>query len=168
MSVRLSELWSYFRRLPLGEKMFFVRQKVVNRWIAWTADYQYRIGNFYQSRGLPVPAGIRRIYFLWNSAEAEKKYRARVYPGRMTIFETEGRFGDRSLGWGGLVAGGLQIYGIPGEYHHHRDLMTRGFVRVLAPHLKRLLRGPDGDSGDVADSRAELSATVAEDMAVER
>jgi len=160
LSVRLFDLWNYFRRIPLAEKVSLVREKVVDHCIAWTANSQYRIGDFCRSRGLPVPAGIRRIYFYRNNAAAEKKYLAKVYPGRMTIFETEGRFSDQSLGWEGLAAGGLQIFAIPGEFRNHRDLMTGDFVRVVAPLLKKLLRESHGDAGDMRDLGAELSAAV--------
>jgi aspartate racemase len=103
---------------------------------------QYRIGELFRSKGLPVPATIRRVYFLANHWEAERKYLPQVYPGRMIVFRSEGVFGDPKLGWQSLVGGGLKIYPIPGEIRGHRDLMTGQFVRALSPTLKSLLRGP--------------------------
>ena len=55
--------------------------------------------------------------------EAAADYEARVYPGRMVLFRATMRtptFGDDEfLGWGQLVAGGIDIRTHPGDAQHH-------------------------------------------------
>jgi AMP-binding enzyme/thioesterase superfamily protein/phosphopantetheine binding protein len=138
---------SRFRRelagLPFRMKASFVLRTLGNQWIDRTMNAKYRIGEWFRSRGRPVPASIRRVYFLVNHWQAEARYQARVYPGSMVIFLAEGTFADPKLGWEGLVSGGLQVYPLSGENRGHRTLMTAEFVRALSPRLRSLLRGPE-------------------------
>ena len=144
---RLSRFRRRFASLPLRKKASFLFRKLGDQWIERTMNTQYQIGEWFRSRGLPVPAKIRRIYFLANHWEAESKYRPKVYPGPMTVFRSGGVVDDPKLGWDSLISRGLEIYAVSEQIRSHRDLMTGKFVRALSPRLKSLLRGSDGSEG---------------------
>jgi amino acid adenylation domain-containing protein len=150
-SARLSRFWSQFRALTLRQRTSFLRRKLEDHWLYRTRNIQYRIGEWFRSKRRPVPATIRRVYFLRNHWEAENKYRPKVYPGGMVVLRSEGVFHDPKLGWEDLVAGGLEIYPVSGEVRGHRDLMTSKFIRGLMPRLKSLLRSPERRSAGVSD-----------------
>ncbi len=101
---------------------------------------KYWIGTVYQRAGRPLPTTLRYGYFNWNHYNAEKRYRPSLYPGRMFIFVSEGRFFDARLGWHQWVGGGLEVREIPGEHKHHRDLMTGDFVRRVVGELDESIR----------------------------
>ena len=142
LSARLTRFWRQFSALTPRNKASFIREKLENQWVDRTMNTQYRIGERFRSKGRPVPATIRRVYFLVNHWEAERRYQPKAYPGPMTVFRSEGVFADPKLGWENLVAGGLEIYPVSGEVRGHRDLMTSKFIRELMPRLKSLLRSP--------------------------
>ncbi len=75
--------------------------------------------------------------------QATKNYLPQVYPGRMTLFwcEYQSLYIDRypDLGWGELVAGGVETVFIPGE---HLSLLTEPHVRVLAEKLNLSIGDP--------------------------
>ena len=149
---KISREWMRLLALPANRRLQYVRQKVVNQWIARTIKSQYRLGEWLRERGRPVPAAIRRFYFLWHHEETERKYQPKVYPGRMVIFETAGLFHDRNLGWKDLLGEGLEIHEIAGEHKAHRDLLTGDFVRSLSDELTRLLHAVEAP--DPRESRA--------------
>ncbi|MCA1581696.1 MAG: phosphopantetheine-binding protein, partial [Acidobacteria bacterium] len=144
-SSRIAREWKKLASLPRGRRLAYVKEKIGNQWISRTMNAQYRVGEWFRERGRPVPAPLRRIYFLVNHGEAEAKYRPKVYPGRMVIFETAGLFRDRNLGWKDLVGGGLEIHEISGSHRGHRDLLTGEFVKALSGDLTRLLRSAAAD-----------------------
>ena len=72
--------------------------------------------------------------------QAAKDYQPQVYPGTATVFwcEYQSIYIDRypDLGWGDLVADGVESIDIPGE---HLSLLSEPHVRVLAEKLKLCL-----------------------------
>ncbi|HEY6928731.1 MAG TPA: thioesterase domain-containing protein, partial [Thermoanaerobaculia bacterium] len=142
LSARLTRFWRQFRALAPRSRAAFIGEKLENQWVDRTMNTQYRIGERFRAKGRPVPATIRRVYFLVNHAEAERKYRPRIYSSKMVVFRSEGVFQDPKLGWDRLVSGHLEIQPVAGEIRGHRDLMTGKFIRALTPRLKTLLRDP--------------------------
>ena len=148
-AARLSEL-------SLREKASYVAKKARVRWriavnaLAYKGRLlRYRVGEIYRrlGRGLPVP--LRRNYFLVNHFRAERAYRPRRYGGSMTIFQSQGLFRDRDLGWSSFV-GGLEVYEIAGNHQRHRDLMTGEFIESVTAHLKACLDRADRRAGTAA------------------
>jgi amino acid adenylation domain-containing protein len=68
---------------------------------------------------------------------ARKNYKPQIYAGQATLFwsEYQSLYIDLypELGWGNLVAGGIEIQYLPGD---HNALMQEPYVRVLAEKLK--------------------------------
>lgn len=68
--------------------------------------------------------------------KAHAMYQPRVYSGKMTLFRASnqplGIQPDETLGWGELVAGGIEIYEVPG---HHGSVVSEPYVGVLAEKL---------------------------------
>ena len=83
----------------------------------------------------------RKSYLLKVYKQADKDYLPQVYPGRAILFEataqpTEWCSITPQLGWDGLIAGGLEIYKVPGS---HTNLFSEPYVQVLAEKLKACL-----------------------------
>ena len=69
--------------------------------------------------------------------QAFEKYTPRVYPGCMTLFRSREQYPKFSyepeLGWGELVAGGVEVYEITGP---HEVITSEPHIRVLSEKLK--------------------------------
>jgi thioesterase domain-containing protein len=69
--------------------------------------------------------------------QASKDYRPQVYAGQATLFwsKYQSQYIDKhpELGWGDLVAGGLEIHPLPGD---HFTILKEPHVRVLVEKLK--------------------------------
>jgi len=67
---------------------------------------------------------------------AATSYAPNPYAGRVTLFratdQPRGIYEDRTLGWGPLVLGGLDIFDTPG---HHGAIVREPRARVLAEQL---------------------------------
>jgi aspartate racemase len=67
-------------------------------------------------------------------------YRPSIYPGHITIFRSVNRSlldgDDELLGWGGLVAGGIEVQDVTGT---HLDMLSEPNVRMLAEKLRACL-----------------------------
>jgi thioesterase domain-containing protein len=67
-------------------------------------------------------------------------YVPQPYPGRITLFHASGRSAelhyDSYMGWGGLAAGGIEVYAIPGT---HIDAYKEPNVRIWAEQMKACL-----------------------------
>jgi thioesterase domain-containing protein/acyl carrier protein len=72
--------------------------------------------------------------------QARKRYRPRLYPGRLTLFRARMQpllsSHDPENGWGRLAAGGLDIRVVPGN---HLGMLQEPHVQVLAELLKLCL-----------------------------
>jgi thioesterase domain-containing protein len=116
------------------------------RWgFTWRRDIlQTRITEarrrYYVSRGIPLPAGLRDMFFRDTNAGAEEAYTARPYPGRVTIFRAKGLYHDLYLGWKPLLTGDIDVYDIPGQHRNHRSIVDEPIVRDLARTFDQVLR----------------------------
>jgi len=71
---------------------------------------------------------------------AMSQYRPSVYPGQLVIFRSVNREetfeNDELLGWGGLAAGGIEVFDVTGT---HLEMLYEPNVRVLAEKLRSCL-----------------------------
>src|SRR5262249_19625686 len=94
-------------------------EKVRRLYYRMLNDRYRRAGRaFYALRRRPVPKSFIQIED--KISRAARKYVPQVYPGKATLFRSavqpRGIYLDPTLGWDGLVAGGLEIYEVPGQH----------------------------------------------------
>ena len=86
---------------------------------------------------------------------AAANYRAKVYPGKLTLFRaiTRGPLDgdDQFLGWGDLVDGGIEVHHIPAT---HLNILQEPGVRVLSEKLRECL------DRDAAFASADLQVAI--------
>jgi len=130
VDTRFSRHLGNLLRLQPKEKLTYLKQKLVRR--------------FYSNHSHHL-SQAHHISSLRQALErADKDYVAQVYPGRAIIFRAkeplEGWLDwcslDPQLGWGKLVAGGLEIYEVPGN---HLNMFNEPNVQILAEKLKAYL-----------------------------
>lgn len=90
--------------------------------------------------GRPIPKFLERAYDV--NLFAARRYQARPYPGRITLFRASSaqdsvdeRYGYE-LGWKPLAGAGVEVHEIPGT---HRDIMREPNVGLLARHVTACL-----------------------------
>jgi aspartate racemase len=89
---------------------------------------------------MDTPALFRQV--VTARYQAACRYTPSVYPGGLAIFRARaqplaGR-GDRDQGWASLVAGGVDVFDVPG---HHDSCVSEPHVRHLATLLNTMLTG---------------------------
>jgi thioesterase domain-containing protein/acyl carrier protein len=95
---------------------------------------------YYLTRGKPVPAGLRDMFFRDMNFYAERDYTALPYPGKVSIFRAKGLYHDPDLGWKPFLTGELDVYDIPGQHRNHRSIVDEPIVRDLARTFDDVLR----------------------------
>ncbi|MEG4453672.1 amino acid adenylation domain-containing protein [Microcoleus sp. N9_A1] len=92
---------------------------------------------FYQAIGRPLPIELENFTHRELNEEALRHYVAGVYSGGATIFkavESAILFdADPALGWGEVVAGGIEIHEIPSD---HLGMLKEPHVRILGEKLQ--------------------------------
>lgn len=92
----------------------------------------------FHAMGRPVPQGIGDIEDI--NAFAGSIYRPKIYPGKLDLFRSTQREpldgDDEFLGWGGLVAGGIDVHPVPAT---HETILQEPSVQVLAGQLRACL-----------------------------
>src|SRR5262249_2183199 len=83
-----------------------------------------------------LPQALRMFYFLETSDRAARAYVPYVYPGCITLFQTNSDSLTPQSDWGRLAAGGLELHAIPGN---HLDIMSEPHVQTLAAKLRSCL-----------------------------
>jgi thioesterase domain-containing protein/acyl carrier protein len=101
------------------------------------------------------PRAIRRVKEAGHWAAAD--YVPGEYAGRVTLFrateQPTGIHADRTLGWGSLVKGGVEIYDTPG---HHGTLTREPRARVVSQQLEdALVRAQAIPVGNPRNERSE-------------
>jgi aspartate racemase len=137
---KVSHYWDDLSRLGLKEQLTYVltralartrtlRQRVKRR--MWKIAYKS-----YVSTGRPLPHALRNITEI--NLQAARAYVRQIYPGQIILFRASEQpvecYPDPQLGWGGLAAGGLEIYEVPNDH----DTMLRS--PVLAEQVKVCLQ----------------------------
>ena len=135
--------WGNLRASSEREKLAYVREKA-QRWNKQMRWKRQRLWDQARERVGRVfwPAAIKQARVV--GYRAATGYTPKPYPGRATLFrateQPRGIYPDRTLGWGGLVQGGLKIYSTPG---HHGAIVREPRSRVLAQQLTDALRNAE-------------------------
>ncbi len=99
------------------------------------------------------PQAIRQVRLV--GFRAHTAYEPKSYPGRVTLFrameQPRGIYENRTLGWGPLIKGGLEIYDTPG---HHGAIVREPRSRVLAVQLKEALHKAQQPAGQPRTQQA--------------
>jgi thioesterase domain-containing protein/acyl carrier protein len=110
------------------EKLTYVQRKLNRR--------------FYADKKQPLPLEHYISPLQEAHEQADKDYVPQVYPGRAILFRASEQFAgewsqwcsiDPELGWGKLVAGGLEVHEVPGN---HINMFSFPYIRVLAEKLR--------------------------------
>jgi thioesterase domain-containing protein len=134
---RISLHWQNFRATE--EKWKYIKEKAA-RWKKQTRWKVQAMKDHVRDRVARAfyPEKIRQVRAI--GYRAGTTYEPRPYEGKVTLFrameQPRGIFEDRTLGWGPLVLGGLEIYDTPG---HHGAIVREPRSRVLAEQLKDAL-----------------------------
>jgi amino acid adenylation domain-containing protein/FkbH-like protein len=121
------------------EKLNYIGEKARrwNRQLRWKRQHLWdqvreRVGQVFW------PAAIKQVRVI--GYRAGTAYQPNPYTGRATLFratdQPRGIHPDRTLGWGGLVQGGLKICDTPG---HHGAIVREPRSRILAQQLQDAL-----------------------------
>jgi len=127
---RVSRHLGNLLRLQPKEKLTYLKKKWSRRFYS---EYSQRLSQAHHLS--PLRQALE---------QADKYYVPQVYPGRAIVFRAseslEGWLDwcsvDPELGWGKLVAGGLDIYEVPGN---HLNMFNEPNVQVLAEKFKSCL-----------------------------
>ena len=131
--------WENFWACEGRDRLHYLKEKA-GRWkkqLRWKRQHLWdlwreRVGGRFQ------PEAFRQIRVL--GFRARTAYEGRPYEGRVTLFrateQPRGIYEDRTLGWGPLVKGELEIHDTPG---HHGAIVREPRSRVLAVQLKEAL-----------------------------
>jgi hypothetical protein len=128
------------RQLPQRERLSYLIRKGGPRLELWFGDLRAwlhaPLGNLLRNAGFPLPEALRETYFRPMTERATKRYSPAPYPGRIVLFQTEGLFHDKHLGWDGYFQDGIEVHEIPvcdtGRYH-------ADFIRAVAEPFRRVL-----------------------------
>jgi thioesterase domain-containing protein/aryl carrier-like protein len=132
---RLALHWENFWASPGRAKVAYARERA-HRWKRQIRWKRQRLWDRWRERFWPE--AIRQVRIV--GYRAATGYQPQPYAGRATLFrateQPHGIFEDRTLGWGPLVNGGLEIYDTPG---HHGAIVREPRSRVLAGQLQEAL-----------------------------
>lgn len=125
-------------RLTFRDKIIYILERVwwkIEDFIAKIADkLPWETGR----KTKELPEHLQRIEDA--NRQAIHNYKPQVYPGRLTLLRALERptrkYFDPLLGWGELVAGGVEIVEVPG---HHKTLILEPRVRILAQKLRECI-----------------------------
>lgn len=131
--------WGNLRASSGQEKLNYIGEKARrwNRQLRWKRQQLWdqvreRVGQVFW------PAAIKQARVV--GYRAGTVYQPKPYSGRATLFrateQPRGIYPDRTLGWNGLVQGGLKIYDTPG---HHGAIVREPRSRILAEQLRDAL-----------------------------
>lgn len=135
--VRASRHLGNFLRLDLKEKLTYVKERWGRR--------------FYSDNTPPLPEACYESPLHEAHMQANRDYVPQVYAGRAILFRVtepveewlEWHSVDPQLGWGRVVAGGLETYEIPGN---HLNMFNEPYVQVLAEKLQACLEQAQADN----------------------
>jgi amino acid adenylation domain-containing protein len=113
----------------------------------------------YLGFGRPLPTALQEVQDI--PRPRHNPYTPSVYPGEIVLFrpsqQPQSYYHLPDMGWGGLAAGGLEIYEVPGRFG---AIIKEPHVRVMAEHLRRCLQAAQTTAtrvvgnGDRGDERA--------------
>lgn len=125
------------RNLPPKINSFKERLEYFSLWLLKFTPWAFLVPRFYLEEASSLPDSLQKIQKA--NVEAMLTYNPQVYQSNAILFRASeqppGCYFDPKLGWGNLVAQGLEIYDIPG-YHSESLLYVEQSVRVLGKQLK--------------------------------
>ncbi len=128
------------RNLPRKINSLRDRLEYFSLWLLKFTPWAFLVPRFYLEEANSLPNSLQKIQKA--NVEAMLSYNAQAYQGRAILFRASeqppGCYPDPQLGWSNLVAGGLEVYQIPG-YHSESLLYEERSVRVLGKQLKTCL-----------------------------
>jgi acyl transferase domain-containing protein/thioesterase domain-containing protein len=139
--ISLEFKWSWHHGDPLGP----VRNRLKTR-------FSRIVSPFLHTTSAPIPQTGQSLAEMdlgktlkETNSIASGKYRAKVYPGTMTLFRSTSKGDldgeDDLLGWRELVAGGIEVHHIPST---HYTILKEPGLTVLAAKLREcLVRDPE-------------------------
>ena len=141
-SARVDLHWGNFLAARGGrEKLSYVFRKTGRarrRFFFMGRHYWNRLREPIQGFVHPISRTLKKVEK--STRKAAHEYVPRVYPGRVALFRATKQpawaYPDPNLGWKDLVAGGIDIYEVPG---HHGAIVYEPRIAVLAEQLKRCL-----------------------------
>jgi amino acid adenylation domain-containing protein len=133
---RVARFRRNFAPLRAWEKATYIPQRLLTRALCITYSVATSLG--FRS----VPSFMKSVYYI--STVAERNYRLRPWPGRVTLFRASGHWDPRlslDLGWRTLAKGGIEVFEVPGT---HDDLVfNEQNIRALAEQLRAWLEKSD-------------------------
>ena len=126
-------------RLSLWKKTAYLREKLSLRARTWIYTAATLLG--FRS----VPSFMKNTFYV--SRAAAMNYRARPWPGRVTVFrasiQRDTRL-PRDLGWTRLAEGGVEVCELPGD---HDSIFQEPNIRIFAEELRaRLERSEEAEA----------------------
>jgi acyl-CoA synthetase (AMP-forming)/AMP-acid ligase II/thioesterase domain-containing protein/NADP-dependent 3-hydroxy acid dehydrogenase YdfG/acyl carrier protein len=120
---------------------------LIKKLTGWSEWGLYHIRDKYKrvlEKSEILPDGDKHLGIMDANIQALNQYNFQPYPSHMVLLRTADKKRDKSVGmrydslfgWGELVAGGLDVYHIPGS---HLSLLDEPDVKVLAEKLKDCL-----------------------------
>lgn len=129
--------WRNFFSLKIKDRKTYVWERLEYHLTVGKLSIFYRFYLRFFRRSLQ---DLRLLDIAAANNQARKSYVPQVYPGRLTLLRAShkavGLEDDFELGWGAMVAGGIETYEIPGS---HTDMMTEPQVRLLGEKLQLCL-----------------------------
>jgi thioesterase domain-containing protein len=127
----------------------FLRQRFSNIVIRMAGVAAFRWSVRFQRPLLPVFREMSRALL-----HAGWSYRARPYPGRITLFrvavEASGRTPDPFVGWASIARDGLEVHEVSGG---HNTMMREPYVETLAVRLLACLEQVRAGRSEVMGAR---------------
>ncbi len=131
-------------RLKLRDKLTYISERV---WWKVESLIEKIAGKLHLETGREtdeLPEHFQRVEDA--NRQAVNAYKPQVYPGRITLLRAIERptrkYFDPLMGWGELVAGGVEIVEVPG---HHKTLILEPRVRILAERLRECIDKVDSE-----------------------
>lgn len=125
------------RNLPQKINSFRDRLEYFSLLLLKITPWAFLVPRFFLDEGRSLPIQLQKVQEA--NIKAMLSYQPQVYLGKAILFRASaqppGCYTDPQLGWGSFVAGGLEIYDIPG-YHSESLLYEERSVRVLGKQLK--------------------------------
>lgn len=83
-----------------------------------------------------LPQNLRIQFVFSTQKKARRKYRPKVYPGKITLFSNTELVWESQQGWIDLAGGGLDVQSVPGD---HKTMFREPHVKVTAEKLNASL-----------------------------
>ncbi|MBD2020581.1 amino acid adenylation domain-containing protein [Leptolyngbya sp. FACHB-36] len=146
MSQQVKEHWRYLSSLGPSYVLKKVRDKGSGQIQSLTGSIskaQHRLGiKLMEATGQALPENFQDFMYEEQSQRLGSTYKLQPYPGAAILFKASEQFSnvslqiDPAMGWGEVIAGGLEIHQITGT---HLSILQEPHVQVLGATLQACL-----------------------------